>query len=68
LRALDGRHPIGALDVFFARWLSPVAFSLSTLVIAARALSSGRPSGGWLHSKSSRAAPGASSIPQLSRH
>ena len=40
--------PIEALDVFFARWLSALAFTLATLVIAARALSMKRLSTGWL--------------------
>ena len=40
--------PIEALDVFFARWLSALAFTLAALVIAARAISTKPLSTGWL--------------------
>jgi two-component system cell cycle response regulator len=40
--------PAESLTVFIDRWLSPVSFTLATLVIAARTLGSSRPSTGWL--------------------
>ena len=40
--------PIEAVDSFLSRWMSPLAPTLATLVIAVRALTSDRPSLGWL--------------------
>ena len=40
--------PIEVLDAFLYRWMSPLAPSLAAVVIVARALTSARPSLGWL--------------------
>jgi diguanylate cyclase (GGDEF)-like protein len=40
--------PIEALDTFLARWTSPLAPTLATVVIAVRAVTSDRPTIGWL--------------------
>jgi two-component system cell cycle response regulator len=40
--------PFDALDTFLARWMSPIAPTLATVVLAVRALTSDRPTVGWL--------------------
>jgi two-component system, cell cycle response regulator len=40
--------PFEALDAFLARWTSPIAPTLATVVLAVRALTSDRPTIGWL--------------------
>ncbi len=40
--------PFEIVDDFLFRWMSPLAFALATLVIVARALTSDRPTVGWL--------------------
>ena len=40
--------PVEVFDSFLSRWMSPLAPTLAAVVIVARALTSNRPSAGWL--------------------